>query len=67
MVRHLLDKHNIDINRNNDDLRHLEHDSQDAGSPLYSVVLYKNLAVVHELLAKGVRLNDDPACSLVCY
>jgi len=67
MVRHLLDKYNMDINRNNDDLRHLEHDSQDAGLPLCSAVLHKNLAVVHELLAKGARLNDDPACSLVCY
>jgi ankyrin repeat protein len=67
MVRYLLDKHNMDINRDNDDLRHFEHDSQDAGSPLCSAILHKNLTVVHELLARGARVKDDPACSLICY
>jgi ankyrin repeat protein len=67
MVRHLLDKHNMDIDRNNEDLRDLYHDSQDSGSPLCSAIIHKNLPVVHELLARGAKVNDDPACSLVCY
>ena len=67
MVCHLLDKHNMDINRNNDDLRHFFHDSQDSGSPLYSAIIHKNLPVVHELLTSGAKVNDDPACSLVGY
>jgi ankyrin repeat protein len=58
MVCHLLDKHNMDINQNNDDLRQSHHDSQDKGLPLCSAVLYKNLAVVHELLERGARVND---------
>jgi hypothetical protein len=67
MVRHLLGKHNMDIDRNNEDLRDLYHDSQDSGSPLCSAIIHKNLPVVHELLARGAKVSDDPACSLVCY
>jgi ankyrin repeat protein len=58
MICHLLDKHNMDINQNNDDLRHFYHDSQNNGSPLCSAVLHKNLAVVHELLQRGARVNS---------
>lgn len=58
MVRHLLDKHKMDINRNRDDLRQICHDPQDKGSPLCSAILYKNLPVVHELLKRGARVND---------
>jgi ankyrin repeat protein len=57
MVCYLLDKHNMDINGNNDDLRHFWHDSQDSGSPICSAILHKNLAVVHELLKRGARVN----------
>jgi len=57
MVCHLLDKHNMDIDRNNDDLRDFFHDPQDSGSPLCSAILHKNLAVVHELLKKGAGVN----------
>ena len=66
MVRHLLDKHNLDINRDKDDLRHFIHDSQDKGSPLCSAILYRNLPVVHELLNRGARVND-PNWSPVYY
>ena len=58
MVCHLLDKHNMDINQNNDDLRHFIHDSQDGGSPLCSAILHKNLAIVHELLKRGARVSS---------
>jgi hypothetical protein len=51
----------MDINRNNDDLRNFMHDSQDDGSPLCSAILHKNLAVVHELLKRGARVNS-PDC-----
>jgi len=58
MVCHLLDKHNMDINRNNNDLRKLMHDPHDTGSPLCSAILHKNLAVVRELLNRGARVNS---------
>ena len=57
MVRHLLDNHNMDIERNNKDLRRFMHDPHDFGTPLCSAVIHKNLAVVHELLARGARVN----------
>ncbi|KAM0715506.1 hypothetical protein Q7P37_009004 [Cladosporium fusiforme] len=60
MVCHLLDKHNMDIDRNKDDLRHFIHDPRDEGSPLCSAILHKNLPVVHELLKRGARVNDSP-------
>lgn len=66
MVCHLLDKHNMDINRDNDDLRNFMHDSQDNGSALCSATLHKNLAVVHELLKRGARVNS-PDWSPVTY
>lgn len=58
MVSHLLDKHDMDINRNNDDLRDFMHDPHDTGSPLCSAILHKNLAVVRELLNRGARVNS---------
>lgn len=58
MVRYLLDKHKMDIDRNRDDLRQIYHDPRDKGSPLCSAILYKNLPVVHELLKRGARVND---------
>jgi ankyrin repeat protein len=58
MICYFLDKHKMDINRNNDDLRHFWHDSQDSGSPLCSAVLHRNLAVVHELLQRGASVNS---------
>lgn len=66
MVCHLLDKHNMDINRNNDDLRDFFHDSQDNGSPLCSAIIHKNLDVVHELLDRGARV-DSPDWFPVSY
>lgn len=66
MVCHLLDKYNMDINRNNDDLRHFYHDPHDTGSPLCSALIHKNLAVVHELLKRGARVNE-PHWSPVSY
>lgn len=60
MVCHLLDKYNMDIDRNRDDLRHFAHDSMDGGSPLCSAILHKNLTVIHELLKRGARMNDPP-------
>lgn len=66
MVCHLLDKHNMDINRNNDDLRHFYHDPEDSGSPLCSAIIYKNLPVVHELLKRGASVNP-PNWSPVIY
>jgi ankyrin repeat protein len=48
----------MDINRNNDDIRHFYHDSQDSGSPLCSAILHKNLTVVHELLERGAGVNS---------
>jgi hypothetical protein len=58
MVCHLLDKHKMDINRNNNDLRHFWHDSQDSGSPLCSAIIHKNLAVFHELFQRGAEMNS---------
>jgi ankyrin repeat protein len=58
MVCHLLDKHKMDINQNNDDLRYFYHDSQDTGSPLCSAMRHENLAVVHELLNRGAKVNS---------
>jgi ankyrin repeat protein len=58
MVCHLLDKHNMDINRKNDELRHFYHESQDDGSPLCSAILHKNLVVVQELLKRGAGVNS---------
>lgn len=58
MICHLLDKHNMDIDRNNHDLRHFNHDAQDEGSPLCSGILHKNIAVVHELLNRGATVNS---------
>lgn len=66
MVCHLLDKHKMDINRNNKDLRRFMHDPQDYGTPLCSAIIHKNLAVVHELLARGARVNG-PVSSPVSY
>lgn len=57
MICHLLYKYNMDINQNNDGLRHLIHDSQDSGSPLCSAILHENLAIVHELLQRGAKVN----------
>lgn len=56
MVRDLLDKYSMDINQSNVDLRRFIHDSQDNGSPLCSAILYKNVAVVHELLKRGASV-----------
>lgn len=66
MVRHLLDKHKMDIDRNRDDLRRICHDPRDKGSPLCSAIIYKNLPVVHELLKRGARV-DDPKWSPVYH
>lgn len=49
----------MDINRNNDDLRYFCHDPEDSGSPLCSVIIHKNLAVVHELLKRGASVNPQ--------
>ena len=58
IVSHLLNKHNMDINRNNDDLRDFMHDPHDTGSPHCRATLHKNLAVVRELLNRGARVNS---------
>jgi ankyrin repeat protein len=53
MVRRLLDKYHMDINRNNEDFRDFFRDADDKGSPLCSAILHRNLTVVHELLQRG--------------
>jgi hypothetical protein len=53
MVCHLLDKHNMDIDGDNEGLRDFMHDADDSGSPLCSAILHRNLAVVQELLQRG--------------
>jgi hypothetical protein len=58
MVRHLLDKHNMDINQNNDDLRYFFRDSQDTGSPLCSALRHESLVIVRELLKRGAKVNS---------
>lgn len=58
MVSHLLDKRNMDINRNNDDLCDFMHDPHDTRSPLCRATLHKNLAVVRELLNRGAGVNN---------
>jgi hypothetical protein len=57
MACHLLDKHNMDININNETFRDFMHDSHDTGSPLCSAVIHYNLAVVQELLQRGASLS----------
>jgi hypothetical protein len=52
MACHLLDKHNMDININNETFRDFMHDSHDTGSPLCSAVIHCNLAAVQELLQR---------------
>lgn len=56
MVRHLLDKHKMDINSNNEDFRDFFHYASDTGSPLCNAVLHRNLGVVLELLERGARI-----------
>lgn len=60
MVTHLLEIHNMEINQSKDDIRHFSHDPREKGSPLCSAILHRNLAVVHELLKRGARVNDPP-------
>lgn len=58
MVCHLLDKHNMNINSNNDDFRDLFNHLEDTGSPLGNAILHRNLAVVHELLGRGATIDS---------
>lgn len=53
MIRHLLDKHLMNINRNNEDFREFFHEADDKGSPLCSAIINRNLAAVLELLERG--------------
>jgi ankyrin repeat protein len=55
MICHLLDKHGMAINSNNDDFRDFIHDADDRGSPLCSAILNRNLAVLHELSKRGAN------------
>lgn len=58
MVRHLLDKYHMDINRDNDDFRNFFHMASDKGTPLCSAILNRNLPVVIELLKRGASPED---------
>lgn len=58
MVCHLLDKYNMDINRDNEDFRDFFHDAEDSGTPLSNAVLHRNLAVVLGLLERGASASD---------
>jgi ankyrin repeat protein len=58
MVRCLLDKHHMDINRNNDVFRNFFHDAPDRGTPLCSAILNHNLPVVLELLKRGASPRE---------
>lgn len=64
MVCHLLDKHKMDININNEDFRDFFHDAPDTGSPLCNAILHRNLAVVQELLERGARIKGPRANSI---
>jgi hypothetical protein len=66
MVCHLLDKHNMDMDINDETFRDMIHAAHDEGSPLYSSVIHRNLAVIQELLKRGASFND-PAAWLVEY
>jgi ankyrin repeat protein len=58
MARHLLDKHHMDVNSNNEDFRNFFHDAHDTGTPLCSAVLNRNLAVILLLLERGASPKD---------
>lgn len=58
MIRHPLEKHNMDVHSNNDDFREFFHDAHDRGSPLCLAVIHQTLAAVHELLQQGASPND---------
>lgn len=64
MVCHLLDKHDMDINSNNDDFRDFIYQADDRGSPLCSAILNRNLAVVHELLKWGASPTYPDRCPI---
>ena len=55
MLSNLLDKHNMNIHADTDDLRDFFHDAQDSGTPLCTAVWRKNLTVVEELLRRGAH------------
>ncbi|KAF7190796.1 hypothetical protein HII31_07955 [Pseudocercospora fuligena] len=57
MVSHLLDHHKLDVYANNEDLRNFFHDPPDSGTPLTNAIYRRNLAVVKELIRRGVDPN----------
>lgn len=56
MIDHLLDKHHMDIEANNQDFRRTV-DSIDAGTPLDNAVYHRNLAAVKHLIKRGAQLR----------
>jgi hypothetical protein len=60
MIDHLLDKHHMDIEADNDDraMRDTMNFSGDSGTPLNCAVYYRNLAAVKHLLKRGAKPSD---------
>jgi hypothetical protein len=58
MIDHLLDKHHINIEADNDDMRDKIDFSRDSGTPLNCAVYYRNLAAVKHLLKRGAKPSD---------
>ena len=58
MIDHLLEKHHMDIEANNDDMRDKIDHSDDSGTPINCAVYYRNLAAVNHLLKRGAKPSD---------